>query len=222
MSLIAGFVFCGAASKGYGTEMPISQLMIKDRRFIGVGLVGLVGVALWMSSELAGASPLEPADPLSQEVHSGSREVLSPATPPLPFSVDGVLKKNLEFWIRIYTEYSTSQGLIHDAKYVDHVYEVLDLKSPEASSPRYVRNSKRKWKELLLSVHHKRDHPDTLTPDELKVYKLFEDISEPNKFLNAAHRKRLRFQLGQRVEFDGHLRRARIPRRSDRGGNLGC
>lgn len=124
--------------------------------------------------------------------------------PPEHFSVDGRLRKNVELWVRIYTEYTTRQGLIHDAKYVDHVYEVLELDEGEGADSRKIRSSKTRWKNLLLSVHRKQKNPDqlgALTSDEKKVYDLFSDINEPNKFLNAAHRKRLRFQLGQKDRF---------------------
>ena len=40
-----------------------------------------------------------------------------------------------------------------------------------------------------------------MTIDETKVMHMFADVDEPNKYLNAAHRKRLRFQLGQRDRF---------------------
>jgi membrane-bound lytic murein transglycosylase D len=112
---------------------------------------------------------------------------------PVRFSADERLKKAVNFWVGIYTQYDTSQGLIHDAKYVDHVYEVI--------RPSMARAAKKKWKDVLLSLHRKKDQPDTWTEDEKKVAKMFEDISEPNKFLNAAHRKRMRFQLGQKNQF---------------------
>src|SRR4051812_10064298 len=56
-----------------------------------------------------------------------NREILT-VMPPLQFAVDDRLKRNVEFWTRINTQYTTQQGLIHDAKYIDHIYEVLDLR----------------------------------------------------------------------------------------------
>ncbi|MCM2322779.1 MAG: lytic transglycosylase domain-containing protein [Oligoflexia bacterium] len=115
------------------------------------------------------------------------------------FAVDGRLRKNVEFWVRIYTEYNTRQGVIHDAKYIDRVYEVVD-------AAKGARQTRRKWREVLLALHRKQGSPGKLAPenlseDEKKVVALFEDIEEPDKYLNAAHRKRLRFQLGQKDRF---------------------
>ncbi len=116
--------------------------------------------------------------------------------------LSGSLKKHVDFWIDIYSKYHTSQSVIHDARYVDHIYEVID-------SPGSAKEAKKKWRAVLMSLHEKQVRagkpdldPATLTANERKVYALFDDIREPSKFLNAAHRKRLRSQIGQR---EAHL-----------------
>ncbi|UXR64395.1 lytic transglycosylase domain-containing protein [Bdellovibrio bacteriovorus] len=43
------------------------------------------------------------------------------------FSVPKGMEKQVQFWIDIYTKYSTTQGVIHDAENVETVYEVVDL-----------------------------------------------------------------------------------------------
>ena len=117
------------------------------------------------------------------------------------FAVDPRLRSNVEFWVRIYTRYTSREGLLHDAKYVDHVYEVIDLDQHAGDGESYLKKAKAKWKDLLLSVHRKGKNIESLTPDERRVYDLFEDVNEPNKFLNAASRKRMRFQQGQKEHF---------------------
>ncbi len=116
--------------------------------------------------------------------------------------LSGSLKKHVEFWIDIYSKYHTSQSVIHDARYIDHIYEVIN-------SPVSAKEAKKKWRRVLLSLHEKQIQtqkqdldPATLTTEERKVYTLFQDVHEPGKFLNAAHRKRLRSQIGQR---EAHL-----------------
>lgn len=130
-------------------------------------------------------------------------EIASPrALDETPIVVPPALRKNVNFWVAIYTRYYTHQGLIHDAKYVDVVYDVIDLSGP--GSGRHL-VAKKRWRDVLLSLHRKQvNHlywPEGLTEDERKVAKLFENIDEPNKFLAAAHRKRLRFQSGHRDHF---------------------
>lgn len=123
------------------------------------------------------------------------------ALPSLPSVAESNLQKNVDFWITVYTRYSSTQGLIHDAKYVDHIYEVIDFGRIPPKLSHKVSRGKAKWKAILLSVHQKQAHPELMNADEKKIYDLFQDINEPNKFLNAAHRKRLRFQLGQKDRF---------------------
>ena len=119
----------------------------------------------------------------------------------LQLPVEGEIGKSVDFWIRINTVYNSHQGVIHDAKYIDHIYEVLDFKKSKGRSGLVILKAKAKWNRLLLSVHRKQLNPSSLTSEERKVFELFKDIDEPNKFLNAAHRKRLRFQLGQKDHF---------------------
>lgn len=43
------------------------------------------------------------------------------------FAVPKGMEKQVQFWVDIYTKYSTNQGVIHDAENVERVYEVVDL-----------------------------------------------------------------------------------------------
>jgi membrane-bound lytic murein transglycosylase D len=127
--------------------------------------------------------------------------------PPLKFAVDERMKRNVDFWISIYTQYTTRQGLIHDAKFIDHVYEVLELDDSSLSTSRTARKARNRWKQVLLDLHKKCAKlppgvaPENMNADEAKVFEMYRDINEPDKFLQAAHRKRIRFQLGQKDRY---------------------
>lgn len=43
------------------------------------------------------------------------------------FSIPKGMEKKVQFWIDIYTKYTSNQGVIHDAENVDTVYDVVDL-----------------------------------------------------------------------------------------------
>ncbi len=122
------------------------------------------------------------------------------------FQVTSRLKANVDFWIRIYSHYGTREGVVHDSRYIDKVYEVLDFRGTEGRTSRQVLASKRKWKSVLLSLHRKQSKPAPLTEDEAKVFELYRDVPDSDKFLAAAHRKRVRFQLGQKDRFEEGLR----------------
>jgi len=53
-------------------------------------------------------------------------------TPPDPFAHPPALEKDVRFWIRVYTEVTTDQGLLHDDWNLGLVYEVLRF-DPAAS-----------------------------------------------------------------------------------------
>ncbi|XGC80290.1 lytic transglycosylase domain-containing protein [Bdellovibrio bacteriovorus] len=44
------------------------------------------------------------------------------------FATPKGMEKQVQFWVDIYSKYSTEQGVIHDSENVDIVYEVVDLK----------------------------------------------------------------------------------------------
>ena len=108
----------------------------------------------------------------------------------------------MNFWVRIDSYYGINQGLIHDAKYVDIVYEIVNLDNPSSrTGERQIKRIKKKWHDLLLTLHHKQNHPEQMNEEEKRVYQMFLNVNEPDKFLNAAHRKRLRFQQGMKENF---------------------
>ena len=164
-------------------------------------IVAALSIPALLLATSARALPLETADLLSQGFESHILDIM----PQAKFSVDERMRKNVEFWVRIYTEYTTSQGLIHDAKYIDHVYEIIDFQKlgldPNKGNKKFFRQIEKKWKDVLLSVHKKQDHPEEMNEVEKRVFEMYADINEPDKFLQAAGRKRLRFQLGQKDRF---------------------
>lgn len=154
-------------------------------------------LTLWFGSLLLVNSLLASPIPSVQSV-AAEVETITDA------DLDPELRKKVDFWIQIYSQYTTRQGLVHDSKYIDRIYEVVHfdpVNGSRAKDSKLVKHFKTKWKNVLLSVHKKRNHPETFTHDEKQVFDLYRDIDEPDKFLRAAHRKRLRFQLGQKDRF---------------------
>ena len=79
------------------------------------------------------------------------------------FAVNERLEKNVDFWVRIDSYYGTNQGLIHDAKYVDIIYEIVNIDDPGSRAGEHqIKRIKKKWHDLLLTLHHKQNHPESL------------------------------------------------------------
>ena len=116
------------------------------------------------------------------------------------------LERDVNFWVAIFTEYSTSQGALHDPRNLAVVYEKIDL--PENASRR-TRNRLAKvrrehYQKILRALANgKRDN---LSAEEYRVLDLWPtDVS--NKELTAAL-GRIRFQLGLSDRFREGLKRS--------------
>ncbi|MEI7972976.1 MAG: transglycosylase SLT domain-containing protein [Bdellovibrio sp.] len=149
---------------------------------------------------LTGQRPWRPPDFSNQEQHLGYRPDL--------FSVPQSLQKNFQFWLDIYTKYTTDQGVLHDSENLNFIYQALDfspvvrrtdlnLFQKERERRRLVKYAKQSIEDLLLKLHHTKN-PDSLNSEERRVWDAFRSDSNPRKFLEARKKNRLRFQLGQR------------------------
>src|SRR5436190_6752893 len=115
----------------------------------------------------------------------------------------GVLRESVDFWIRVYGKLTSHEGMIHDAKYPTLIYGEYDFSKIRERRPHFVKREKERLKKILLQLH--RDGGVGRDPESKRVADLFKGIDDPSKFLNAAHYKRIRFQLGQKDQFlDGY------------------
>lgn len=116
------------------------------------------------------------------------------------------LQPDVNFWLSIFTEYNTREGVLHDNRYLGVVYEQVPL--PENVSRRQrqrIADQRRNYYKTILQslASGKRD---SLSVDEARVLKLWPD-DVTNKELGAAA-GRIRLQLGLSDRFEEGLRRA--------------
>ena len=122
------------------------------------------------------------------------------------FPLPAELQPDVNFWLSIFTEYNTREGVLHDNRYLGVVYEQVPL--PENVSRRQrqrIADQRRNYYKAILQslASGKRD---SLSVDEARVLKLWPD-DVTNKELNAAS-GRIRLQLGLSDRFEEGLRRA--------------
>jgi membrane-bound lytic murein transglycosylase D len=122
------------------------------------------------------------------------------------FSYPPELEPDVRFWIRVYTEVTTEQGLLHDDWYLGLVYEVLRF--DPADSPRQrertVEQSKARYAALLRRFA--AGDTDNLTQHERRILHAFGEKTTPAQYREAI--ERIRFQLGQADRFHEGLIRA--------------
>lgn len=147
--------------------------------------------------------------------------VVCGATAP-SFSIEGYLQdpwiqQQVGFWVDVYSRYSSDDAVLHDAEDVRRIYEVLDL-SRNRKRSRFFRilAARKKWRALLESVQKKVEGstdplrpPFGLSAEELRVFHLFSDSTDPSRFAEALRKKRMRVQFGQKDRFLGAIRDSR-------------
>ena len=116
------------------------------------------------------------------------------------------LKRDVDFWLSIFTEYSTGEGVLHDSRNLGIVYERLEMPAKLSRRERQRRvAARRKALQAVLRTlaSGKRDG---LTGEEARVLALWPaDVS--NDTLASAVR-RIRFQQGLRDRFRSGLKRS--------------
>src|ERR1700720_4915650 len=105
------------------------------------------------------------------------------AEAPDPFVHPPALERDVRFWIRVYTEVTTDQGLLHDDWNLGLVYAELLRRFAAGNT-------------------------DNLTAHERRILHAFGEKATPRDFRDAI--ERIRFQLGQADRFHEGLIRAAV------------
>jgi membrane-bound lytic murein transglycosylase D len=121
------------------------------------------------------------------------------------FATPDILKDNVVFWKKIYTEVGLHEGVLHDMDYPLVIFKKVSLDQTSSwSNSRFTESQK-----IVISscLKHIEMQPESTWTDEEKVYaKLYKDHA-PEGAVAGAH-NRVRFQLGQKERFRQGLERS--------------
>ncbi len=109
------------------------------------------------------------------------------------------LQPAVDFWTRIYSEVSTSEGLLHDRNNLSVVYEKVELKNGyrHPARERRIRQRRAHYRRILDTLASgKRNN---LSAEQQRVLDLWPDDVSNARLRRAAHG--IRFQLGQSDKF---------------------
>lgn len=125
-----------------------------------------------------------------------------------PFPSPGLIAPNIAFWTKVYSQYTTRQGIVHDNEDLEIIYEVIDLlpyDQPGAAKINRLRmkRANEKYEHILRSL---AKHPHTSSAESRRVAELFGEPLDPQRFAAAAHR--VRCQVGQKDRFRAGLIRS--------------
>lgn len=123
------------------------------------------------------------------------------------FEVPAGLRPRIDFWKKIYTVYTSSEALLHDAENLERVYSILDLGPLRSNSKLDKRQQRRAVSKLmkhererlvkqLKTLHAKQNRPSEIPYSLFGLFRQFESDKDPQRFLKAA--QNVRVQTGQR------------------------
>lgn len=120
-----------------------------------------------------------------------------------------LLKPNVVFWTKVFSEYSENQSVIHDMHHLDIVFEVLDFSSEAAYLDKEALRKLRSKEEaaaiarnrtLLEQVHAARSRPETLGVEQRRIYDLLAKVEGDSRFLDASTAVRSQRGLRERTQ----------------------
>lgn len=129
------------------------------------------------------------------------------AAPP-PFPEPEAIAPNIAFWTKVYTQYTTSQGIVHDNVDLDTIYEIVDLlpyDMPGAAkiNRHRMKNANRKYERILWRL---AKSPGTNDAACRRVADLLGEPRTSRRYKTAA--RRVRCQVGQKDRFRAGLIRS--------------
>ena len=161
----------------------------------------LIGGLLCVAAFAAGAT--EPA------TEGQSPAVATATAADAVFPRPAILAPNIAFWTEAFSYYSEYQSVIHSQDAPEKIYAVLDFREdvvragPNEARRLQARTEKAVKRELdrhLKRVHELRNKPDELTPIERKVFELFADGADPDRYRKAIGTFRSQRGLKEKTE----------------------
>jgi membrane-bound lytic murein transglycosylase D len=118
------------------------------------------------------------------------------------------IQPNVDFWLKVYTHYSSDQGVIHDKYHMDRIYGVIPLVDPYRGGGRKVNNkrikaAKKKYKAILSKLMQGKPPAG---PEEQRVARQFDPQAGAAVFRSAL--RNIRCQTGQKDRFRAGLIRS--------------
>jgi len=115
------------------------------------------------------------------------------------------LERDVQFWIRVYSQVDTNSGFIHDEQNLAVVYDTLHFAPNSAPHERQkiVEAARDHYVEVLRRI---AAAPGALSPEDQRIRDMWGAEAAPSRLLEAT--EHVRFQLGQSDRFREGLRRS--------------
>ena len=112
------------------------------------------------------------------------------------FQKPGELEPAVEFWRKTYISWNRSQVAIHDDRYLEVIYEVINIPGDVAESltteqKALVKNRRDFWRSYLASLESKVRNNDSLSDTDRQVIDKFRQTGKPINFTIKVPQKEL-------------------------------
>lgn len=119
-----------------------------------------------------------------------------------------IIEPNVSFWELVYSQYSTSQAIVHDSSDLNIIYDVIDLAPQDEPGARKInrkrmKRAKKRYQGILKRL---ASNPDLNNDTCQRVASLFGPNATAKTFYHARHR--IRCQIGQKDRFARGIKRS--------------
>lgn len=181
-----------------------SIYLFKKKRHIIFSFLFLSGIVLFFLSR----GNLFREDTHAPPVHDEAAINFFQPSNMTPFPVSSGLRPQVEFWKKIFTEYTSKQAVIHDRRHVNIIYTVINLNKQqvysETARKKVIRSAVKKYQRMLRKM--KKLGPEsigTLSHEEKRVFHMIKEAPGHYSFDRA--RRNFRVQYGLRDGFQNAL-----------------
>src|SRR5512146_650188 len=125
------------------------------------------------------------------------------ADPAIPYPPQ--LQRDVDFWVRVYTQIDTNSGFLHDQYNLAVIYDTLHF-APDSSPRTRQRLVDRARDHYVAELRRIASGAQPLSPEEERIKALWGAAATPQRLLEAT--EDIRFQLGQANRFKAGLIRS--------------
>ncbi len=130
------------------------------------------------------------------------------------FPVGPEMQKRVDFWVKIYTQYSKEEMVLHDADHMEVIYDVANVhesffeRLTRRGRKRYLESVSQEYRTILAKLAALKEPIDTagLNDKELFVYNLWAHVQDADKFARA--KDNIHAQAGLRSLYQSGLQRS--------------
>lgn len=170
--------------------------LLKKKEYVIFSLLAASGIIIFFL--LSGSLPTE--DTQTAEAPLDPRIDFFQLSTPTHFPVSEGLRPQVEFWKKIFTEYTSRHAVVHDRRHVSIIYTVVDLDERQIYSNRArkkaIRSALKKYRRMLRKLKKMKPADiEKLSEDEKRVLNMIKEAPGDYRLSRAGRNFRVQYGL---------------------------